>query len=143
MDVWSATWFYRHGPQVASHPASNCHCACTLRSRSRRADTCGSWFGCSCLLCVPISWFLCVTGTDSNDFLQKHRAALESHYVSEHLHEWINLVFGFKQRGSEAIAAHNGKVKSSGNIQLTETRQRLEKNDLFHYFFFSLSPTNL
>lgn len=27
--------------------------------------------------------------------------------MSEHLHEWIDLVFGFKQRGSEAVAAHN------------------------------------
>ncbi|XP_038245725.1 protein FAN isoform X2 [Dermochelys coriacea] len=44
---------------------------------------------------------------DPDDFLQKSQNALESQYVSEHLHEWINLVFGYKQKGSEAIAAHN------------------------------------
>ncbi|KAJ6664020.1 hypothetical protein lerEdw1_008974 [Lerista edwardsae] len=44
---------------------------------------------------------------DADDFLQKSRAALESQYVSEHLHEWIDLVFGYKQKGNEAIAAQN------------------------------------
>ncbi|KAL2085290.1 hypothetical protein ACEWY4_018610 [Coilia grayii] len=44
---------------------------------------------------------------DADDLLEKLRSALESQYVSEHLHEWIDLVFGYKQRGSEAIAAHN------------------------------------
>ncbi|XP_060678616.1 protein FAN isoform X1 [Hemiscyllium ocellatum] len=42
-----------------------------------------------------------------DDFLQKNRDALESQYVSEHLHEWIDLIFGYKQKGSEAIAAYN------------------------------------
>ncbi|XP_056155003.1 protein FAN [Lampris incognitus] len=45
--------------------------------------------------------------SDASDFLQKNRMALEGQYVSEHLHEWIDLVFGFKQKGSEAVAAHN------------------------------------
>uniref|UniRef100_A0A8C8S872 Neutral sphingomyelinase activation associated factor n=1 Tax=Pelusios castaneus TaxID=367368 RepID=A0A8C8S872_9SAUR len=45
--------------------------------------------------------------SDPDDFLQKCQNALESQYVSEHLHEWIDLVFGYKQKGREAIAANN------------------------------------
>ncbi|KAF6160293.1 hypothetical protein GIB67_019062 [Kingdonia uniflora] len=41
------------------------------------------------------------------DFIHKHRMALESEYVSAHLHEWIDLIFGYKQRGKEAISANN------------------------------------
>ncbi|CAO2834959.1 unnamed protein product [Amaranthus hypochondriacus] len=41
------------------------------------------------------------------EFIHKNRMALESEYVSAHLHEWIDLIFGYKQRGREAIAANN------------------------------------
>lgn len=45
--------------------------------------------------------------TSREDFIRKHRQALESEHVSSHLHEWIDLIFGYKQRGEEAVKALN------------------------------------
>jgi len=39
--------------------------------------------------------------------VEKMRAALENVHVSEQLHLWIDLIFGFKQRGDEADRADN------------------------------------
>ncbi len=45
--------------------------------------------------------------SDPEDFIHKHRAALESDYVTHNLHKWIDLIFGYRQQGPEAVNAHN------------------------------------
>lgn len=44
---------------------------------------------------------------DPKIFIQKNREALESPYVTQNLHRWIDLVFGFKQRGDAAVDSLN------------------------------------
>lgn len=55
-----------------------------------------------------VTWGVWCSLPGPEDFLQKSRDALESDHVSEHLHEWIDLVFGYKQKGRDAVEAHNG-----------------------------------
>ncbi|KAL3072845.1 hypothetical protein niasHS_017819 [Heterodera schachtii] len=44
---------------------------------------------------------------DAYEFVRLHRQALECDFVSEHLHEWIDLIFGYKQTGDAAREANN------------------------------------
>ena len=48
-----------------------------------------------------------------DEFIRINREALESEFVSEHLHEWIDLIFGFKQTGHDAVKAKNVFVHKS------------------------------
>eukprot|EP00750_Incisomonas_marina_P029689 INCI7214.1.p1 GENE.INCI7214.1~~INCI7214.1.p1 ORF type:complete len:3202 (-),score=518.53 INCI7214.1:3391-12840(-) len=46
-------------------------------------------------------------GGSAHEFVRLHRAALESDYVSARLHHWVDLVFGYQQRGKPAVQADN------------------------------------
>jgi hypothetical protein len=40
---------------------------------------------------------------NAHDFVRINRLALESEFVSCQIHQWIDLIFGYKQRGPEAV----------------------------------------
>ena len=44
---------------------------------------------------------------DPIEFIKRNREALESQIVSENLHNWIDLIFGWKQRGIPAEESMN------------------------------------
>lgn len=57
---------------------------------------------------------------DPKIFIKKNREALESKYVTEHLNEWIDLIFGYKQRGENSVKACNvfNKLSYPGAVNL-------------------------
>lgn len=64
------------------------------------------------------------------DFIRKNAKALESEYVSEHLHEWIDLIFGYKQQGEEAVKANNlyYHVTYEGAVNLDQIEDSRERD---------------
>lgn len=63
------------------------------------------------------------------DFIAIHRRALESEYVSLNLHHWIDLIFGFKQKGKKAVEALNVFYYCSyeGAVDLDKIENAIER----------------
>ncbi|CDF88856.1 ZYBA0S03-03488g1_1 [Zygosaccharomyces bailii CLIB 213] len=66
---------------------------------------------------------------DPKTFVWRNREALESTYVSEHLNEWIDLIFGFKQRGENAVTSVNvfNNLSYPGAVNLDSINDETER----------------
>ncbi|KAK6633574.1 hypothetical protein RUM44_004181 [Polyplax serrata] len=66
---------------------------------------------------------------DPREFIRVHRQALECDFVSQHLHEWIDLIFGHKQSGPAAVEAVNvfHHLFYEGNVDIYNIDDPLKK----------------
>ncbi|GKY94279.1 hypothetical protein MPSEU_000393700 [Mayamaea pseudoterrestris] len=66
---------------------------------------------------------------DPQLFVRINRQALESEYVSRNLHHWADLIFGYKQRGSEAVKSMNVfvHVTYEGQVDLESMEDPVQK----------------
>lgn len=80
------------------------------------------------------------------DFINKHKEALESEYISEHLNNWIDLIFGYKQRGEEAEKCVNiyYYLTYDGAVDMNEIEDEdLKKTYEEQIYHFGQSPLQL
>ncbi|XP_012900348.2 neurobeachin isoform X2 [Mustela putorius furo] len=70
------------------------------------------------------------------DFVRINRMALESEFVSCQLHQWIDLIFGYKQRGPEAVRALNvfHYLTYEGSVNLDSITDPVLREILEAYF---------
>ncbi|XP_078481604.1 neurobeachin isoform X1 [Ciona intestinalis] len=68
----------------------------------------------------------------ADDFVRMNRMALESEIVSCQIHQWIDLIFGFKQRGPEAVRATNVfyYLTYENSVDLNQITDPVEKSGI-------------
>ncbi|CAG79116.1 YALI0E04312p [Yarrowia lipolytica CLIB122] len=76
---------------------------------------------------------------DPKLFVQRNREALESQYVRDNLHLWIDLIFGSRQQGPEAIDSlnvfHHLSYRGAINLEVIEDEmERLATIGIIHNF---------
>jgi hypothetical protein len=80
------------------------------------------------------------------DFIKKHRLALESAHVSSELNNWIDLVFGFKQYGKNAVDSFNvftcTACEDSFKV-LCESHPKLAQSYFQQAYHFGMHPACL
>ncbi|KAJ2726135.1 hypothetical protein GGI07_000774 [Coemansia sp. Benny D115] len=82
----------------------------------------------------------------AEEFVSINRQALESDYVSANLHKWIDLIFGYKQRGIEAEKAHNVfyYLTYEGAVNLDTIQDPVERSSVESQInYFGQTPTQL
>ena len=72
---------------------------------------------------------------DPGEFIRAHREALECDFVSSRLHEWIDLIFGYKQQEPAAVGAVNvfHHLFYEGNVNIYDIDDPLKKNAIIGF----------
>jgi len=85
------------------------------------------------------------TNFQPHTFVVKQRRVLESEYVTSRIHQWIDLVFGFKQRGEEAKNAHNVfHPLTTESKEVLSKMPKQEQNEFrFQAFHWGQTPQQL
>ena len=69
------------------------------------------------------------------EFVFRHREALECEHVSRNLHNWIDLIFGFKQQGKAAVEADNvfRVLTYEGAVDLAKVEDIQQRKNYLEY----------
>jgi len=83
---------------------------------------------------------------DPDLFIRIQKQALESEYVSQNLHNWIDLIFGYKQTGKPAEEAYNvfHHLSYEGKVDIDKITDPIEKTSTIGIINnFGQTPTQL